>query len=150
MTSKYFFSAQLGGFLSTDLISLSSLPKDAIPVTDDARLNLLAGEAAGQMIVPDQNGYPVLQASSSPAAPAVPIAVSMMQARLAMLDAGVLDKVQTAIDAMVGADGQAARIQWQFAMEVRRDWPLVATLQKSLGLTDKQVDELFLTAAAIV
>lgn len=150
MTNKYFYSAQLAGFLSTDLTALAAMPKDAVAVTDEARLALLAGEATGKVLVADLNGFPVLQDPPTPATPPVPTSVTMMQARLAMLSAGLLDKVQTAIDAMPGDEGKAARIQWQYAVDVRRDWPLVAHLQKSLGLTDKQADELFIAAGAIV
>ncbi|PVZ19910.1 MULTISPECIES: hypothetical protein [unclassified Pseudomonas] len=79
----------------------------------------------------------------------VPESVTMMQARMAMLNAGILDQVQAAIGAMSGTEGQAAQIQWQFAQEVRRDWPLVLHLQSTVGLTDQQVDDLFIAAAGI-
>lgn len=79
----------------------------------------------------------------------VPLSVTMMQARLAMLNAGILDRVEDAIAAMEGDGGKAAQIQWQYAMDVRRDWPLVVSLQVSLNLTDKQLDDLFIAAGDI-
>lgn len=84
-----------------------------------------------------------------PAPISVPSSVTMMQARLAMLNAGLLDKVEEAIAAMTGDEGKTAQIQWQFAQQVRRDWPLVASLQKALKLSDKAADDLFIAAAAI-
>lgn len=146
---EYFYSAQLAGFLSSDLLDPEAMPADAVPVTNERRLALLAGEAAGQIIVPDSEGFPTLQSLPAALTPIVPTSVTMMQARLAMLSAGLLDKAQDALDAMEGDEGKAARIQWQYASEVRRDWPLVASLQTGLGLTDTQVDQLFITAAAI-
>lgn len=77
-----------------------------------------------------------------PALP-VPPAVTMRQARLALLAAGLLDQVNTAIAAMPGAEGEAARIEWEYAQEVRRDSQLVAALSPALGLTDAQLDDLF-------
>lgn len=82
-------------------------------------------------------------------ATSVPELVSMMQVRLAMLNAGLLDQAQAAVDGMTSEAGKAAQIQWQYALEVRREWPLVASLQKALKLSDKALDSLFVAAAAI-
>lgn len=79
----------------------------------------------------------------------VPQSVTMMQARLAMLNAGLLDAVEAAINSMEGDEGKAAQIQWQYATDVRRDWPLVVSLKASLKLIDKQIDDLFIAAGAI-
>ena len=75
--------------------------------------------------------------------------VTMRQARLAMLGAGILDQVETAIAAMEGDEGRAARIDWEYALDVRRDWPLINALGSQLGLTEQQIDELFISAAAV-
>jgi hypothetical protein len=82
-------------------------------------------------------------------APPVPRVVEMAQARLALLQAGLLTQVQTAIDAMPGVDGQAARIAWEYRATVRRDSTLVQALAQQLALTDEQLDTLFTTAAAL-
>ena len=79
----------------------------------------------------------------------VPQAVTMRQARLALLAANMLTTVNTAIAAMPGAEGEAARIEWEYATEVRRDWPALLTLQTALGLTEQQVNDLFISAALI-
>lgn len=72
----------------------------------------------------------------------VPDQVSMRQARLALLSAGLLDQVDGAI-----AD-PAARIEWEYAQIVKRDSPLIAGLTGGLGLTEAQVDDLFKAAEA--
>lgn len=75
--------------------------------------------------------------------------VTMRQARLALLGAGLLPTVDAAIAAMSGPTGDAARIEWEYATTLERDWPLVSALADTLGLTDEQLDALFIQAAAL-
>jgi len=70
----------------------------------------------------------------------------MRQARRALLNAGLLTTTNAAIAGMVGAEGGAARIDWEYSQVVMRNWPLVAALMPILGLTRAQVDQLFITA----
>lgn len=79
----------------------------------------------------------------------VPRSVSMRQARLAMLRAGILDDVESALATMEGEEGRAARIDWEFAQDVRRDWHLVGALGSQLGMTADQIDDLFVYAGSI-
>lgn len=79
----------------------------------------------------------------------IPQTVTMRQCRIALLDAGLLDAVQSSIATMPGTDGERARIDWEYALEVRRDWPLIGYMAGDLGLSDEQVDGLFMAAAAI-
>lgn len=84
-----------------------------------------------------------------PAVVAIPQSVTMRQARLAMLHAGILDDVEALIQNMPGDDGRAARIDWEFAQDVRRDWHLVGALGSQLGMTADQIDDLFIYAGSI-
>ena len=79
----------------------------------------------------------------------VPKVVSMRQARLALLGAGLLAQVNTAVANMPGAEGDAARIEWEYAQEVRRDSPLVAALSAAFGWTSAQLDDLFTEGAKL-
>jgi len=79
----------------------------------------------------------------------VPSQISMRQARLALLQSGLLSQVDTAIAALTGASGDAARIDWQFAQTVERTHPLVATMTAQLNLTAKQLDDLFTWGATL-
>lgn len=79
----------------------------------------------------------------------VPEVVSMRQARLALLGAGLLAQVNTAVANMPGAEGDAARIEWEYAQEVRRDSPLVAALSVAFGWTAAQLDDLFTEGAKL-
>lgn len=82
-------------------------------------------------------------------APTVPQSISMRQARLALLGAGLLSQVDASIDALDEPDRTAARIEWEYAQEIRRDHALIANLAVEMGLTDEQVDNLFFAAAEL-
>lgn len=75
----------------------------------------------------------------------VPQVVTMRQANRALLAAGLLD----AVDAAIAQSPREARIDWERAQDVERSNPLVASLAASLGLSDAQLDELFVAAAAL-
>lgn len=84
-----------------------------------------------------------------PIPPAAPTVVTMRQARLALLNAGLLTQVNNAIAALPGISGDAARIEWEFAATVDRNSPLVASLSAALSLTPAQLDSLFTAASAL-
>lgn len=75
--------------------------------------------------------------------------VSMRQARLALHGASLLTAVEAAINAMAEPAKTQARIEWDFATEVRRDWPLLVTLADDMSLSDADVDALFAAAAGL-
>lgn len=79
----------------------------------------------------------------------VPQVVTMRQARLALLGAGLLPQVETAINALPEPQRSAARIEWDYSSEVHRDRTFVQQLGAALGLTDQQLDDLFTQAAAL-
>ena len=79
----------------------------------------------------------------------VPQSVTMRQARLALLGAGVLSAVDAAIAAMDEPAKAAALIAWEYSTEVQRSFGLVSQLAPALGLTDAQVDALFIAAAQL-
>ena len=75
----------------------------------------------------------------------VPQQVSMRQARLALLGAGLLDDVE----AVISAAGRAAQLEWEYAAVVDRSNPAVAAVQQQQGITDAQIDDLFREAAKL-
>jgi hypothetical protein len=79
----------------------------------------------------------------------VPQEVTMRQARLALLGAGLLATVNDKIATMTGTEGEAARIEWEYAQTVDRSKGLVASIGSALALTDAQIDELFIAAATL-
>lgn len=75
----------------------------------------------------------------------VPSAVTMRQARLALLQSGLLEQVNNAV--LVG--GEADKITWEYATEVSRSDALVKNLAVSLGLDESQLDDLFTLASTL-
>jgi hypothetical protein len=68
------------------------------------------------------------------------------QARLAMLDAGILGDVQ----AIIAASGDTAlQIAWEYGTEWRRGDPRIMALAGAAGLDDTQIDALFARAIAL-
>ena len=81
---------------------------------------------------------------------AVPQAVTMRQARLALLGAGKLSLVTAAIDAIPNAtEREGARITWEYSQEVQRHNGLVSQLGPALGMTEAQIDALFIAASKL-
>lgn len=81
--------------------------------------------------------------------PPVPPSVTARQARLVLLGAGLLSTVEGALASMSGMQGEAARIEWEYALAIERDSQLIQALAPALGLTDEQVDDLFRAAQAL-
>jgi len=79
----------------------------------------------------------------------VPQRVPMADAQIVLLRAGLLQKVQDALDAMPSPEGDEARIRWAKDQYIRRDNPLVVSVQGALGMTDADIDALFVAAAKL-
>ena len=67
------------------------------------------------------------------------------QARLALQQAGLLP----AVTAWIAQADASIQIEWEFASEIRRDWPPIAACVTALGLTDLQLDDLFTLAVTL-
>ena len=91
-----------------------------------------AKQAAEAQAAADKAAYDLLH-------PGVLTTVTMRQARLALLGAGLLDTVNAGMAGM----SQAAQIEWEFASEVQRSNPLIGAMGAALGMTDAQLDDLF-------
>lgn len=97
----------------------------------------------------DDETFVAAMAAQSASIAGTPTSVTMRQARLALLQTGKLAQVNTAVAAMPGAAGDAARIEWEFSSTVERHRPLVESLGVALGMTDAQLDDLFTLAATL-
>ncbi|WP_395055181.1 hypothetical protein [Polaromonas sp.] len=121
--------------------------------TDASQLVVTDGKGwSGLVTVPEVAAWISAGNTPAPATPVAtpkPLAVTMRQARLALLRAGLLTKVNDAVTAMPGVEGAAARIEWEYSQEVQRDKALVKALVPVLGLTDAQLDALFLDASQL-
>jgi hypothetical protein len=98
----------------------------------------------GQLVIDCATGE-AAEIEAAPVGTVVPETVTPRQARLVLLNAGLLEQVEASFDEM----SHAAWIEWNYALEVRRDSPLIAALAPALGLTAEQIDALFIEAAGM-
>ena len=77
---------------------------------------------------------------------AKPKVVTMRQARLALLQSGLLATVENTIAS--GID-EAMKIEWEYATEVKRDWSSLIALTEALGMTSQELDDLFQLASTL-
>lgn len=120
---------------AAEIATLTAAKTEAEAARDQALANVaaLTEQLAAMQPPTDANG--------------VPQVVSMVQAQLALLGAGLLDKVEAAIASIPGDQGRAAQIEWSKAANVHRDHALIAGMQDALKLSDAQIDALFIDAA---
>lgn len=81
--------------------------------------------------------------------PEVPEEVTMRQARLALLAAGRLGDVDTAIASLPSPQKEEAQIEWDYSNAVQRNRPFVLQLGQALGLSSSDLDKLFITASTL-
>lgn len=75
--------------------------------------------------------------------------VTMRQARLALLAAGRLGDIEAAIAALSEPDKSQVSIEWEYASIVERNSPWVSTMAAALGMSDTDLDQLFISAAEL-
>ena len=75
----------------------------------------------------------------------IPQEVTLAQARVALRAAGLFPQA----DAAVKAAGGPLADFWEYGNTISRGSPGMAALGKALGLSDKQLDDLFIAAGAI-
>lgn len=142
-----YYSKITGGFYTKEVHG-DRIPSDSVEISLEVYSSLLEGQAAGKQIAADEAGFPIL-IDPPPAPLFVPRVVTMRQARLALLGAGLLQQVDQAISALPEPQQSAARIEWDYSSEVHRDRAFVQQLGQALGLSDEQLDALFIQAAAL-
>ena len=74
----------------------------------------------------------------------IPQVITMRQARLRLLEVGLLDDVE----ALVTLD-RKSQIEWEYASEVYKQSPLIETIKGALNLTDMQIDAMFVEASKL-
>lgn len=82
---------------------------------------------------------------ADPAPVYVPQSASRYQARAALLEAGLLDAVESHFDAL--PESSLDKLAWKEAPTVLRTSDAVASAAAALGITEEQLDSLFTRAA---
>ncbi len=67
------------------------------------------------------------------------------RARIVLRRAGLL----AAVEAWIATADEETQIEWEFATEIRRDWPALLACGAALGLTEEQLDGLFAQAPSL-
>ena len=93
----------------------------------------------------DINGIEAHYVPPAPPPVQVPQVITIRQAKLVLLAAGLLDDV----DAAVAAADRVTQIEWEYATEVKRDWPTLVTLAAAMGISSTSLDGLFIEAATL-
>lgn len=74
-----------------------------------------------------------------------PYSITPRQCRLLLLQQGLLSDVEN----MIASQDEATKITWEYALEFRRDDPLLLQLAKNLNLTEEQIDQFFIAASKL-
>ena len=74
----------------------------------------------------------------------IPKTITPRQARLALLGAGLLDDIEVLL-----TTDKAMQIWWEYSLEVDRDNAHIVTAGTALGLTELQLDEMFIAASKL-
>jgi hypothetical protein len=109
-------------------------------------------EAGAKLVFLDESSKEVQAYKAEVAkrqAEATKVSVTMRQARLALLGAGLLGKVNDTLASLPSPQKEAASIEWEYSSEVKRDGALVQQLGAALGLDDAALDGLFTKAATL-
>lgn len=125
----------------TDGVITNTLDVDSL----DAIPGLIAADTGG---IGDSVVDGVIVPAPAPPVP-VPQSVTMRQARLALHAAGLLSSVDAAIASMQEPTKTAAAIEWEYASAVERNAGLVPAMAAALGMSEADIDDLFIAAAAL-
>ncbi len=117
----------------------TSLWPQAVEIPENSMVGIGWDYINGEFVAPELEPVPTI----------VPTSVTIRQARQALFAAGLLHMVENVIESLDEPFRTSARIDWEYAATVDRDWPLVQALKPVLGLTDEQLDQLFIQAASL-
>ncbi|WRH62028.1 MAG: hypothetical protein RSE12_16900 [Fuscovulum sp.] len=92
-----------------------------------------------------------------PPPPIIPSSVTPRQARLALAWAAspdpayphMLGMVEALFDGLPEPQKTVAKISWEYSTVIERSNPLIAQLQTLVGLTDEEIDALFIAASKL-
>lgn len=89
----------------------------------------------------------IISADPATLPPVVPTSITPRQCRLILAMQGLLPQVE----AMIAQQDEATKITWEYALEFRRDDPLLTQLTTNLTppLSAEQIDAFFIAAAKL-
>lgn len=78
-------------------------------------------------------------------APTVPASITPRQCRLVLMQQGLLAEAEK----IISVSDEASRITWEYALEFRRDDPLLLRLAKEFNLEPPVIDQFFIEASKL-
>lgn len=120
-----------------------------IEISDEMHAYLLRGESQGKRIAPDENGYPIL-IDPPPAPPYVPQQVTRAQGKAALITSGLWTDVESYVDSITDPTEKAlALVALNDTTHWQRTSPFLNSAAAALGLSDEDLDNLFIQASEI-
>lgn len=78
----------------------------------------------------------------------IPQTITVRQAREQLIRIGLLSKVQSEIDKIIDiTQREIVQNYWEYSMDFKRDNDVLISLAYSLGLSDADIDNLFIEAS---
>lgn len=130
-------------FYSRGVHGKTGIPRCAVQISDAQWGRLVENQGALRW-----NGTEVVDVdpSSAEAPPAsAPAAITPLQARKALRSAGL----KAHLDAYVAGLSEAEQEEWEYATLVERSHPVIVNGGIALGLSEQQIDELFVLGATL-
>lgn len=83
--------------------------------------------------------------------PKLPDTCTPRQLRIALIQSGIsLATIESQIDSISDSvQREIARAEWEYALEIKKEHPLVDMIASNLNLTEKQVDDIFVLAVTL-
>lgn len=88
--------------------------------------------------------YKLVDEETAIASIEVPQTITPLQAKLQLLNMGLLDEV----DAMVATD-RKVQLYWEYALVIERNNDILLTMAEQLGITEEQLDNMFIEGARL-
>jgi uncharacterized protein YlzI (FlbEa/FlbD family) len=125
------------------MMTINGIFCETIEQLEEQILNL--SEEQKQLVRNDFNGV-----VNSVVTNTVPKIVTPRQIRIALIASGIsLDTIENAIAALPEPNKSIAKVTWEYSVEFQRNNPLIASMGPVLGLTESQIDQLFIFAATL-
>lgn len=116
---------------------------DATKITSSQYLDIISSSQGDSWI---KDNTSIIKVSNTPSLVTSPIqVVSMRQARRALYQLGYLTQVED----FIKLAPNEFKIDWEYAIEVRRENDLVEYMRQVLQLTHEQIDDLFTLAHSL-
>ena len=139
------FAAQDAGNLHAAIVSACGCSVVSVSIGNPADSNTWKVQYGVSATAVQVSAGNAVVAGFNPNATAVPYKIDAMQAKVALSRAGLLTAVQNWINTQSAED----QLVWNTAPAFRRDSALIAAGMAALGITSAQMDQLFISAAAI-